>query len=174
MANVEARQDADELASAAGPLFKVNQLSCGSPTHAIEDLHLHFPDLEPTWLATADRLGKITKTALLQQIEAWISAKRPILVVINSIAAVCDGEAIARRQIRSFLAMLRKIARENETAIVLLDHPSVRGMADGSGTAKSCRLAQIRSRDASPFRCRQKRPAPAARARTRGQRIDLP
>jgi RecA-family ATPase len=50
---------------------------------------------------------------------------------------VFDGEAIARRQVRSFLAMLRKIARENETAIVLLDHPSVRGMADGSGTANS-------------------------------------
>jgi RecA-family ATPase len=88
--------------------------------HAIEDPHLHFPDLEATWLATADRLGKITKTALLQQIEAWISAHRPILVVIDSIASVFDGEAIARRQVRSFLAMVRKIARENETAIMLL------------------------------------------------------
>jgi RecA-family ATPase len=58
-------------------------------------------------------------------------------VVIDSIAAVFDGEAIARRQVRAFLAMLRKIARENDTAIVLLDHPSVRGMADGSGTANS-------------------------------------
>lgn len=105
--------------------------------HAIGDLHLHFPDLEATWLATADRLGRITKTALLQQVESWISAYRPILVVINSIAAVFDGEAIARRQVRSFLAMLRRVARENEAAIVLLDHPSVRGMADGSGTANS-------------------------------------
>ncbi|WP_247838559.1 AAA family ATPase [Bradyrhizobium sp. 200] len=105
--------------------------------HAIDGLHLHFPDLEATWLATANRLGKITKTVLLLQIETWISAHRPILVVIDSIAAVFDGEAIARRQVRSFLAMLRKLARENETAIVLLDHPSVRGMADGSGTANS-------------------------------------
>jgi RecA-family ATPase len=105
--------------------------------HAIEDLHLHFPDLEATWLVTVDRLGKIAKTALLLQIEAWIRAHRPLLVVIDSIAAVFDGEAIARRQVRSFLAMLRKIARDNEAAIVLLDHPSVRGMADGSGTANS-------------------------------------
>jgi len=105
--------------------------------HAIGDLHLHFPDLEATWLVTTDRLGKIRRTALLQQVEIWIRAHRPILVVIDSIAAVFDGEAIARRQVRSFLAMLRKIARENATAIVLLDHPSVRGMADGSGTANS-------------------------------------
>ncbi|MGY8681457.1 AAA family ATPase [Bradyrhizobium sp. UFLA05-153] len=105
--------------------------------HAIGDLHLHFPDLEATWLVTADRFGKVMKTALLQQIELWISVRRPILIVIDSIAAVFDGEAIARRQVRSFLAMLRKVARDNEAAIVLLDHPSVRGMADGSGTANS-------------------------------------
>ena len=105
--------------------------------HAIGDLHLHFPDLEATWLVTADRFGKVTKTALLQQIELWINVRRPILVVIDSIAAVFDGEAIARRQVRSFLAMLRKVARDNEAAIVLLDHPSVRGMADSSGTANS-------------------------------------
>ena len=109
---------------------------CVDP-HAIGDLHLHFPDLEATWLVTADRFGKVTKTALLQQIEAWIGAHRPILVVIDSIAAVFDGEAVARRQVRSFLAMLRKIARDSEAAIILLDHPSVRGMADGSGTANS-------------------------------------
>jgi RecA-family ATPase len=96
-----------------------------------------FQTLRSTWLATADRLGKVAKTALLQQVEAWINVHRPILIVIDSIAAVFDGEAIARRQVRSFLAMLRKIARENEAAIVLLDHPSVRGMADGSGTANS-------------------------------------
>lgn len=66
---------------------------------------MHFPDLEATWLATADRLGKVAKTALLLQIEAWICAHRPILVVIDSIAAVFDGEAVARRQVRSFLVI---------------------------------------------------------------------
>jgi RecA-family ATPase len=105
--------------------------------HAIEGLHLHFPDLESTWLVTTDRAGKILRTPLLDALESWVAEHRPALVVIDSIAAVFDGEAIARRQVRSFLAMLRKIARDNETAIVLLDHPSVRGMADGSGTANS-------------------------------------
>jgi RecA-family ATPase len=33
--------------------------------------------------------------------------------------------------------MLRKLARTHGIAIVLLDHPSVRGMTDGSGTANS-------------------------------------
>jgi RecA-family ATPase len=105
--------------------------------HAIDNLHLHFPDLDATWLVTTDRVGKVTKTALFSHLEAWIVVHRPRLIVIDSIAAVFDGEAIARRQVRSFLAMLRKVAREYDTAIVLLDHPSVRGMSDGSGTANS-------------------------------------
>ena len=109
----------------------------GLDPHSIQDLHLFFPELDATWLATADRTGKVTKTPLFVQMENWIAANKPALVVIDSIAAVFDGEAIARRQVRSFLAMLRKVAREHHTAIVLLDHPSVRGMADGTGTANS-------------------------------------
>jgi RecA-family ATPase len=106
--------------------------------HEIHDLHLFFPELDATWLATAEqRTGRISKTPLLVQIEAWIEQHRPRLVVIDSVAAVFDGEAIARRQVRGFLAALRKIARQHDVAILLLDHPSVRGMADGSGTANS-------------------------------------
>jgi RecA-family ATPase len=106
--------------------------------HAIENLHLCFPDLDATWLASAEgRTGRITKTPLLVAVEAWIKENKPRLVVIDSIAAVFDGIAFDRRQVRAFLAILRKIAREYGAAILLLDHPSVRGMADGSGTANS-------------------------------------
>ena len=106
----------------------------GIDPQAITDLHLLFPDLESTWLVHAGRDGRL-HGPLLDSVEAWIRDRRPRLVVIDCIAAVFDGEAIARRQVRSFLAMLRKIAREHDVAIVMLDHPSVRGMADGSGTA---------------------------------------
>ena len=107
------------------------------PFTALNDLHLYFPDLDSTWLCAADRAGKITKTPLLSQIDVWIALHKPALVVIDSVAAVFDGDAINRRQVRSFLAMLRMVARNYDTAILLLDHPSVRGMADSSGTANS-------------------------------------
>jgi RecA-family ATPase len=105
--------------------------------YAIEDLHLYFPELDATWLGAADRLGRISKTPLLIAIEGWIKQYAPRLIVIDSVAAVFDGIAFDRRQVRAFLAMLRKVAREAAVAIVLLDHPSVRGMADGTGTANS-------------------------------------
>ncbi|CAL74411.1 hypothetical protein; putative RecA-superfamily ATPase (involved in signal transduction) [Bradyrhizobium sp. ORS 278] len=105
--------------------------------HGIDSLHLVFPDLDQTWLCNVDKSGKVQRTHLLQQLESWIVQNKPALVAIDSVAAVFDGDAIQRRQVRAFLAMLRKLAREQETAILLLDHPSVRGMADGSGTANS-------------------------------------
>ncbi|WLA53199.1 AAA family ATPase [Bradyrhizobium diazoefficiens] len=130
-------------------------LSCEEPEHNIRDrverickhrcidpyklpdLHLLFPDLESTWLVHANNDGRLSRAPLLDWLESWIVDHKPRLVVVDNVAAVFDGEAIARRQVRAFLAMLRKIAREHDTAIVLLDHPSVRGMADGSGTANS-------------------------------------
>ncbi len=130
-------------------------LSCEEPEHNIRerverickhrcidpynlpDLNMIFPDLEGTWLAHATKDGRLVRAPLLDWLEAWITEHKPRLVVIDSIAAVFDGDAIARRQVRAFLAMLRKIARAHDTAIVLLDHPSVRGMADGTGTANS-------------------------------------
>jgi RecA-family ATPase len=105
--------------------------------HYLTDLYLVFPELDATWLAHVARDGRLTRAPLLDWLEAWIKQHKPRLVVIDSIAAVFDGDAIARRQVRGFLAMLRKIAREHDVAIVLLDHPSVRGMADGTGTANS-------------------------------------
>jgi RecA-family ATPase len=105
--------------------------------YALPDLHLFFPDLESTWLISVDKAGKVQKTALFDQIEKWIKEAKPRLFAIDSAAAIYDADAISRRQVREALAMLRKLARETETAIVLLDHPSVRGMADGSGTANS-------------------------------------
>ncbi|MFB9262274.1 AAA family ATPase [Bradyrhizobium erythrophlei] len=109
----------------------------GIDPYNLPDLHMVFPDLEATWLVHAGKDGRLMRAPLLDWLEAWIAQHKPRLVVIDSIAAVFDGEAVARRQVRAFLAMLRKIARAHDVAVVLLDHPSVRGMADGSGTSNS-------------------------------------
>lgn len=105
--------------------------------YSLDRLHMIFPELDATWLVHAGRDGRMTRAPLMARLEDWVARHRPALIVVDSIAAVFDGEAIARRQVRAFLGMLRKMARSSEAAIVLLDHPSVRGMADGTGTANS-------------------------------------
>jgi RecA-family ATPase len=106
------------------------------PDH-IRDLHLHFPDLEDPYLVTDERQGKMQKTPLMLRLEKTIAKIKPRLVVVDNVAAVFDGEAMARRQVRRFCAMLRKMVHKYETAVVLLDHPSLRGKTDGSGTSNS-------------------------------------
>jgi RecA-family ATPase len=105
--------------------------------YGLVNLHLLFPELDATSLVHAEKDGHLSKTILMNWLENWIQEHRPRLVVIDSVAAVFDGDAISRRQVRAFVAMLRRVARKHDVAIVLLDHPSVRGMADGSGTANS-------------------------------------
>jgi RecA-family ATPase len=105
--------------------------------HSLSDLHLEFPDLETTWLVSTDRSGKSAKTPLFVEMERWIERNNISLVVIDSVSAVFDGDPIAKKQVRSFLAKLRKLAMQRDIAILLIDHPSVRGMADGTGTANS-------------------------------------
>lgn len=102
--------------------------------HSIQNLHLHFPELDATTLVNVGPNGSISASPLLNQIGTFVSRRRPKLVVVDSAAAVYDGNTLARREVRRFLAMLRRLAIENDTAVVLLDHPSVRGMADGTGT----------------------------------------
>jgi hypothetical protein len=103
----------------------------------ITELHLYFPDLEDTTLVTADRNGKLHRTPLLNRLEKTIAKLGTRVVVIDSVAAVFDADVISRRQVRTFCAILRKIGNKYDTAIVLLDHPSVRGMNDGTGTSNS-------------------------------------
>jgi RecA-family ATPase len=109
----------------------------GIDPYALPELYIHYPDLEATSLVSVDRAGAVIKSELFESVIAFAREHRPVLIAIDSAAAVFDGDAIARRLVRAFLAMLRKLAGETGAAIVLLDHPSVRGMADGTGTANS-------------------------------------
>lgn len=105
--------------------------------YANGDLHLHFPDLESALLVEPDRTGKLIKTELFHSMVQWIDTHRPVLVVIDANAAVFGGNNVDRGQVRPFIAMLRKLGRTYGTTFVLLDHPSQRGMSDGSGTSGS-------------------------------------
>lgn len=109
----------------------------GIDPYSLPDLHICCPDLEATWLVSVDRSGAVIKSELFESLIEWALEHRPVAIAINSAAAVFDGDAIARRVVRAFLGMLRKLAKQTGAAIVLLDHPSVRGMSDGSGTANS-------------------------------------
>ena len=85
----------------------------------------------------AARGGTLIPTPLFGAIRAKIEALRPSLVVLDTSADLFGGEENNRTHVRQFVSMLRSIAIEFDTAILLLSHPSLTGITNGSGLSGS-------------------------------------
>lgn len=88
-------------------------------------------------LATPSRNGVLRPTPLFHALSSIIERDSPALVVIDTLADVYGGEENSRVQTRQFITMLRGLALKHDTTIVLLSHPSVAGMANGTGASGS-------------------------------------
>jgi RecA-family ATPase len=102
----------------------------------IEDLHLASLASRDALLASLDpRTGILTPSELWTRIMTKIEAERPRVVVLDTLADLYPGNENDRAQARQFIGQLRKAAVDFETTIVLLSHPSLSGMASGTGTS---------------------------------------
>jgi RecA-family ATPase len=79
----------------------------------------------------------------LESTSLWANLKHlalgwsPAVIVLDSLADVYGGNENDRGQVRQFIRMLRGLAIEADTAVVLLAHPSLQGLASGSGASGS-------------------------------------
>lgn len=62
---------------------------------------------------------------------------RPQLVVVDTAADTFAGNENARPQVRAFIRRLRSVATDLDAAVILCAHPSVAGIASGSGFSGS-------------------------------------
>lgn len=83
----------------------------------------------------AERLLQLSDLA--QKVEETVEEFRPELLILDTSADVFGGDEINRRQVRSFVSMLRRIAIKHDLAVLLLSHPSVAGMQTGTGLSGS-------------------------------------
>lgn len=96
-------------------------------------------------LADADALLSIPnpRSGVMEPTPLWLAFAddardfRPKMIVLDTVADLFGGDEIRRAQVRQFISMLRKLAIEIDCAIVLLAHPSVAGMASGTGSSGS-------------------------------------
>ncbi len=94
------------------------------------------PDDENTYLAVPKgRTDELVATGVYERLRVTIERIRPVLAVLESSADLFGGDEINRVQSRRFIALLRKLARPNNCAILLISHPSQSGMQSGSGTS---------------------------------------
>jgi RecA-family ATPase len=76
-------------------------------------------------------------TPLFGAVDAHIGEHRPRLIVFDTLADMFAGEENQRAQARQFVGLLRGLCIRHETTALMLAHPSLSGMASGSGSSGS-------------------------------------
>jgi len=87
--------------------------------------------------APEGRTGVMRATPLFAALEKQIDDRRPALVVLDTLADLFAGNENDRAQARQFVGMLRGLALRYGTTMLLLSHPSLSGLSNGTGTSGS-------------------------------------
>jgi RecA-family ATPase len=103
----------------------------------IEGLHFHFASPENCLLAVAHADGTMWPTPLFGALASAAAAIRPVLIVVDSIAATFGGNQNDRVHARTFVSLFRRLAQDVDCAVLLLDHPSLSGITAGTGRGGS-------------------------------------
>ncbi|CUH60956.1 AAA family ATPase [Thalassobacter stenotrophicus] len=101
------------------------------------DLTLRSLAGEDALLATVAKGGTLQATPLLEAINQLLLDGCPDLLVLDTLADYFPGNENDRAQARQFIGMLRGLAINHRCAVIMLAHPSVAGMASGTGTSGS-------------------------------------
>jgi len=109
----------------------------GIELSALADLYVMPLSEKDSTLVNFDSKNAMAETELWRELEEYVEEIEPKLVVIDTRADVFGGDEIKRHQVRSFVSLLRGLATKYDTAIVLLSHPSLTGMATQTGQSGS-------------------------------------
>jgi RecA-family ATPase len=108
---------------------------------SFKDLHggLHFIcDEEDVVLGAVDRTGIVQPTMALLRLEKTIAAIRPAFVMIENAADVYSGNENDRTNVTRFVRhVLGRLTSACDSTIMLIQHPSVSGLNDGTGRSGS-------------------------------------
>jgi len=107
------------------------------PLDEVNELHIALMAGEDALLAVEDtaQAAVLKKTPLFERLRQWASHIKPKLIILDNLADIFGGNENAKAPARQFIGMLRGLAIEFDCAIVMLSHPSLTGMASGSGSS---------------------------------------
>jgi hypothetical protein len=94
-------------------------------------------DRDPVLGMPAFPTGQIKPTPVFELLMEECAALMPKLVVLDTSADVFGGDEIKRVQVRQFIGHLKQLAVTIDCAVLLLSHPSLTGMASGTGSSGS-------------------------------------
>lgn len=89
-------------------------------------------------LASPVGKGNVLKTTpLFDGLDRLLQSVKPVLYVLHTLADVFGGEENQRAQARQFIGSLRGLCIRHNTTGLVLAHPSLSGIASGSGSSGS-------------------------------------
>lgn len=92
---------------------------------------------EDALFANLSKGGTLQASPLLEAVDDLLAIEAPQLLVLDTLADFFPGNENDRAQARQFIGMLRGLALRHRCAVVMLAHPSLAGMASGTGTSGS-------------------------------------
>jgi RecA-family ATPase len=100
---------------------------------------LHFIcDQSDPVLGAVDRNGVVQPTMSLLRLEKTVVAIRPALVIVENAADVYSGNESDRPNVTRFVrSLLGRLTVPCESTVMLIQHPSVSGLNDGTGRSGS-------------------------------------
>lgn len=101
---------------------------------------LHVADMagkDALLASIGKKTGALTPSAVLNSLNVRVSAIRPKLVVLDTLADIYPGNENDRTQVRHFIGLLRGLAIRHRCAVLTLAHPSLSGIASGTGASGS-------------------------------------
>jgi RecA-family ATPase len=84
-----------------------------------------------------NKQGQGKPTAFTENVVQLAKTYGVQLLIIDTAADVFGGNEIIRTEVRQFMSLMRKVARDIDGAVVILAHPSVAGLRDGGGYSGS-------------------------------------
>ena len=81
--------------------------------------------------------GRLEETPLLARLEATVAHYKPALLILDNLADIFAGNESSRSLAKAFVKAVERMCKPHGTTPVLLAHPSLSGMASGSGTSGS-------------------------------------
>jgi len=100
---------------------------------------MHFIcDQDDPVLGATDRNGVVQPTMSLLRLEKTVALVRPALVIIENAADVYSGNEVDRPNVTRFMrGLLGRLTVPCESTVMLIQHPSVSGLNDGTGRSGS-------------------------------------
>ncbi|WP_373486907.1 AAA family ATPase [Blastomonas sp.] len=74
---------------------------------------------------------------LFKELDSRAADETPALIVIDTLADVYPANENDRAKVRQFIGILRGLALKRDCAVLLLGHPSLTGLASGTGSSGS-------------------------------------